>query len=132
MIVSRSVYGRMISESERAVPREAVGLIFGNSGRANRFVGLTNVSMDDNRFSLEESEVSRVLSGEPEDPIGFFHSHPTDISAPSVEDILGAEAWPECRHFILSLRENKKLTCWTIFDGQALPDPVEFADEDGD
>lgn len=129
MRVSHGLYKSMIDEAESAAPFEAVGLVYGESNHADRLVPLHNKSSIPTRFALDEEEVDGAILKEGAAPLGFFHSHPTDIASPSAADIEGAKSWPRALHFILSMRENNRLACWMIFDGQALREPLEFESE---
>lgn len=120
MKLSAAARDQMYSTGMAALPREATGVLFGH----DQFVPLRNVSPDPFSFAIDPDEFEHVVADRV--PTAFFHTHPTDIAAPSVKDQDGASEWPEVRHLILSLKDRPELRCWRIFEGQVMPEPLEI------
>lgn len=117
--ISAAVRDRMIEEGLRSAPLEAVGVLFD----ADDFVVLRNAAESAVRFAICAEEFENLVRGR--DPVAFFHTHPTDLPAPSTLDFEGAKDWPHVNHLILALNPKPVLRCWRLFDGQAMPEPIE-------
>jgi proteasome lid subunit RPN8/RPN11 len=133
-----------------ALPREAVGFVFGHREtppdrvRAERLIPLQNIAESNEMFQLDAHEVAEVLAAYPASrtqsasrmqsgprtlpasPLALFHSHPNDIAAPSTLDVRGAAGWTDLLHLILSLKDRPTLRCFRIFDGQVLPERIVY------
>lgn len=116
----------MTAAARAALPREAVGLVFGSHDDAREFHPLSNVADEETSFRIDDAEFLAATAGR--SPLAFFHSHPTDLAVPSTLDIAGATAWPAARHLIFAFRPEETLRCWRIFDGQVMPEPIEILD----
>ncbi len=114
----------MIAAARSARPREAVGIIAGNNPDPLRFIPLLNLAAEEGSFRIDEAEFARLARSVRIQ--AFFHSHPTDIAAPSTLDIAGARDWPDALHFIYAFQPEECLKCWRIFDGQVMPEPIEI------
>lgn len=135
MIISSLLKNELIAAGRAALPREAVGLIFPSTdvienGTASFHAGhlhlLENLSESHESFRLDPVEFASVIARYARPPLALFHSHPTDIAAPSTADVHGADGWTRLLHLILSLRDDPKLACWRIFDGQVLPEEIVY------
>jgi proteasome lid subunit RPN8/RPN11 len=114
-----------------ALPREAVGLLYGRpDGRGatvmDCLVPLANVAEGPARFRIDEKEFLAALRGRGTEPEAFFHTHPVEPAIPSTHDILGAAGWPRTPHVILSFDDRAEFRAWRIIDGQALPEPIRI------
>jgi proteasome lid subunit RPN8/RPN11 len=123
----------LFAAGNAALPGEAVGFVFGGprdavcaDARAERYVPLRNIADSPEAFRLDAEEVAAVLAASTTPPLALFHSHPTDLPAPSTADVRGAEGWTDLLHLILSLRDRPNIRCWRIFDGQVLPEGVIY------
>lgn len=114
----------MLAAAAAAAPREAVGFLFGE-GEGLTLKLVRNHAVGATAFEMDEREVAELFAAEGRAPAALFHSHPTDVAAPSTLDMACAAHWPGLCHVIVSLAYGPRLKCWRIFAGQALPEPVE-------
>ena len=132
MLVMTSPLAKLLREhGRRALPREAVGLLYGRlNARGERalecFVPLTNVAEGSARFRIDEAEFLAAVRARGAEPEAFFHTHPVEPAIPSTHDILGAAGWPRTLHVILALTDPVEFRAWRIIDGQALPEPLRI------
>lgn len=133
ILIPSRLRDELIAAGRAALPGEAVGFLFGEAGRApdaharvESFVPLRNIADSLEAFRLDAAEVAAVLAASKAPPLALFHSHPTDVAAPSTADVRGAEGWTGLLHLILSLRDRPNMRCWRIFDGQVLPEGIIY------
>ncbi|RMH56192.1 MAG: hypothetical protein D6679_09685 [Candidatus Hydrogenedentota bacterium] len=127
MILRSEIGYSLLEYSLKEAPREAVALLWGHGETITAVRILTNISKEEGVFELDEEEVEgAVREYQNLTLLGFFHSHPTDIPAPSVQDIDGAEGTRIPFHVILSLKPRPCFRCWRIFGGQVYPERVDW------
>ena len=104
----------MSRHCESAYPGEACGALFGvtragGSPRITRAVPLTNsAGLPGEGYRIEPGELERVClaAGEREESlIGFYHSHPDRVAAPSESDL--AAALPGAWNVVLPVRNGR-------------------------
>ncbi len=69
-------------------------------------------------YEMKTSEVLPHL----EDVVGTWHTHPISDPTLSGEDHVGFLAWPNWKHWIIGIRDNKvAVECYEIVDGVLMP-----------
>ena len=89
--ITRGIDQALVEEAARAAPHEACGLLLGGAdGVIARIVPCANVAPDPARhFEIDPAALIDALKAERaggERVIGYYHSHPTGESLPSVTD----------------------------------------------
>lgn len=88
--VSSAVLGALMQQAENAHPLEACGLLFGEADRITGWRTARNVAAEPTRrFEIDPATLIAALRDEREDGprvIGYWHSHPNGIAAPSKTD----------------------------------------------
>lgn len=89
--VTRSAEDTMLEAARRAHPHEACGLLLGRApGRIERAVPAANVAPDPaRRFEIDPAALIAAFKAERAGGprvLGYWHSHPNGIAAPSATD----------------------------------------------
>jgi proteasome lid subunit RPN8/RPN11 len=125
-------------EAEQAYPAECCGVL---GGRANvtkevtRLVPVTNRRTDDpHRYLISPDDLRRItadLRQEELEVLGFYHSHPDHLAAPSAFDI--EHAWPWYSYLIVRVNGGHaaELASWQLNDDRAAmrPEPLDVFSE---
>lgn len=124
------VHDELIAYARGQLPREAVGLLWGERGRVSAWSPMRNVAAGCAAFQMDADEFKIALSLSSFPLLAVMHSHPTEPPIPSSHDFLGATAWRSVVHLILSLADGAaRFRAWRLFDGQALPVPLHIFEE---
>ena len=86
--------GAILEHARTALPRECVGLLFGQTNEINRRIPLTNISEDRSRYTAEPAELFAALrEGEArgDDLLAIYHSHPNGRQTLSETDLKEAQ-----------------------------------------
>lgn len=130
LVLSLAIYKALEEHARSALPREAVGLIWGENGVAQAWTPLENLAEGTAAFRVDEQAFSAALARAPASLLAIVHSHPTEPPIPSSKDMAGAASWRSTIHLILSLADGMvQARAWRLFDGQALPERVCIIDE---
>lgn len=88
--ISSALLAALIREAAAAAPLEACGLLFGESDRIDAVRSARNVAADPARhFEIDPATLIHALRAEREGGaavIGYWHSHPGGVAAPSATD----------------------------------------------
>ena len=88
--IARSAYEKLLAEAARAHPAECCGILLGHGLRIEVAKPAANVHPDPHgHFEIDPQALvdahRAARSGGPE-VLGYYHSHPTGIAAPSATD----------------------------------------------
>ncbi|WP_026008998.1 Mov34/MPN/PAD-1 family protein [Sphingomonas sp. HT-1] len=110
--ISRSILDGMKKASAVAWPREACGLLFGESGAINAFREVRNVAeRPETHFELDPAALFAALRAQREGGprvIGYWHSHPSGSAAPSITD--ATMAAPDGKLWVIL--GGDEVRCW--------------------
>ncbi|HBW47975.1 TPA: hypothetical protein DEF17_08635 [bacterium] len=130
-IISENIYEQLIQDGKKALPREAVGLIFGRkegtSEITESYVAAENISSSQSSFEFDKKFFETAIASAGSSLIALFHTHPNDLPIPSRKDIDGIGDWTHLKHLILSFYGEPKLKVWGIFNSQIVPEPWRIA-----
>ena len=126
--ISRTQRQQLLDWAEAAAPLECCGLLLGNGGVVERLVLTNNVAANPFcEFEIDPSAlfvaVKRQRQGDTA-ILGYFHSHPNGLAAPSLTDADMADA--DGRLWLIIA--NDEITCWRPISGTS--GAVSFAAED--
>lgn len=118
----------MLTHAWEEAPREACGVLFGRRHTITEVVRITNVADAPERFFRldDRAFVSALFSAQRRglDLIGFYHSHPAGLAAPSPTDVAQAY-YPDAVQVIIGLRSDSPVTAWRI--GYGAVEPLELS-----
>ncbi|MDQ0246443.1 proteasome lid subunit RPN8/RPN11 [Bacillus fengqiuensis] len=118
----------MIHHCIEHLPFEACGLLSGKEGKIDTLWKMDNVERSATAFSMDEKQIRcifRMMEKREETLTGIYHSHPTGIPYPSVNDIVNHH-YPKAAYFIISLAYEKPLVkCYSIQNGKVTPLTVQ-------
>jgi proteasome lid subunit RPN8/RPN11 len=88
--ISTTVLDAIRAHAAADAPREACGLVFGSGERIDGVMAATNVADDpERRFEIDPAALFAAIHAERAGGprlIGYYHSHPAGIAAPSETD----------------------------------------------
>ena len=140
--IPQSVFEALIRHAQREDPRECCGVLIGRCIGDDAWVEGTvdarNIAENDRRRNYQIDwhtllTTARSVRHEPEQIVGFYHSHPDGSIRPSERD--RREAWLDHSYVILSMGEGRCLTItsWRVRhqSGAFEPEPL-VVEPDGD
>jgi len=90
MRISASAFDTLLSEAARAGPEECCGILLGYGHRVARVAPAANVHADPRGyFEIDPQALvhaHRAARASGPEVVGYYHSHPTGIAAPSDTD----------------------------------------------
>lgn len=114
----------MVTYCQSQLPYEACGMLSGTNNVVTTTWCLPNAERSPYRFSIPLSYIQYTFASieqKGEQFLGIFHSHPTDLPRPSMEDIQNAN-YPEATYVIVSFLTNPPQTgCFQILNQHPLP-----------
>ena len=131
--IAYSVAREIADHAASEAPREACGLLAGETGWITQSLPLINIApRPEAQFQLDPQQQLRALKAIDESRfklLGIYHSHPGTPPIPSDEDINGAVD-EGLLHLIVSLKQEKpRLKLWRIASGRVTPLELAFEDE---
>jgi proteasome lid subunit RPN8/RPN11 len=123
LVLTESVYERLLEAARRAAPLEACGLLGGTDEAATAFYELTNADSSGEHYSMMPEEQFAAVKDMRAKGIGMlaiWHSHPASPARMSAEDLRLAYT-PDIVYVILSLADPGKpdLRGFVVNDGAA-------------
>lgn len=121
--IAESLIAALHEHAARAFPEECCGILIGTSNTydvwVQRVIEATNTAPADRRVSYQIDwptlfRTVRAVRNQPEEIVGFYHSHPDGSRRPSARDL--ALAWVDYSYPILSMVNGRctSLTSWRI------------------
>jgi len=90
LTVSRAALSEMLAEAVRAAPEEACGILLGQGSRIEAAMRAQNVrSTPQTHFEIDPQalvDAHRAARAGGPQVIGYYHSHPGGVAAPSATD----------------------------------------------
>ncbi len=133
--IPQSIFEALIRHAQREDPRECCGILIGQRIGGDTWVERPvkgeNIAEHDRRRNYQIDwhtllKTTRRIRHEPEQIVGFYHSHPDGSIRPSERD--RQEAWPDHSYVILSIGEGRRLTItsWRVRhqSGEFEPEPL--------
>lgn len=113
IVISRDKAAQLYAEAAKAWPEECCGLLYGRANRIERIVPTSNVAAMPHRHfeidpvaliaahKVERKAAEQGSAGQTDTQrlIGFYHSHPDGLCAPSAED--ARQAAPDGRIWLI-------------------------------
>ncbi len=132
LVVDRTVLLAVAAAARRELPREACGLLGGHrrgsTWQVTAFTPLANLLAEADRFACDPIEFASAeahLRDRGLQWLGFAHSHPDGITAPSSTD--RRDLWRDCVHLIAAVGRDGDDRCagWLAHtDGSFEPLPL--------
>lgn len=125
--INRLTLAAMIAHARRAFPEECCGVLIGRAAdgtvEVERAVPAKNIARGSRRkgYQIDWTTLLTVSRQSRQDGlriVGFYHSHPSGSSVPSVRDI--NHAWPEVSYLILPMHAGRCTahTSWRRCNGE--------------
>jgi desampylase len=122
--ITASALAAILEAARDAYPHEACGLLLGHQGTIARAQATANIAPDPARhFEIDPTALiaaHRAARGGGPALIGYFHSHPTGIAAPSATD----QAMAARDDRIWAIAAGDAITLWR--DGQSGFEPLSY------
>lgn len=88
--LGKAIHAQLVGEADAAHPREACGLLLGQSGRIVEVVPAINVHpTPETHFEIDPKlliDAHRAARDGGPEVIGYYHSHPNGLAEPSATD----------------------------------------------
>ena len=136
--VSETLLGTIHREGERAYPGECCGVLAGQPGEireVRRLLPVVNRRADDpHRYLIAPEDLQSVETEIREaglEVLGFYHSHPDHLAAPSSFD--AEHAWPWYSYLIVRVDRGRAVeaTSWQLAGDRSamLPESLDVFNE---
>jgi proteasome lid subunit RPN8/RPN11 len=123
LALSAEVRDLILHLAEASAPDECCGMLLGRASLPGQPATVVSAAAAQNleaghsqrRFRIAPAAVaqaSQVARAQGLELLGFFHSHPRGIAAPSEEDIAEASAWPGYYHIIAAPTDAQPLRAY--------------------
>lgn len=129
MRLSRAVAAEVLAHAERALPREACGVLLSDAHGSLRVVELRNLDARPGRFLADPAGLHRALAdGERrgEHLAACWHSHPGSSGLPGGADLSGA--WKEVPTLVCTPSAVPRWRLWRFVDEVFSEVPLEHED----
>jgi len=110
LVISSGIRDAIVAHARAEHPREACGIVAGpaGSGRAERFIPMTNAEQSSTFYRMDTAEqlaVWRDMDDRGEEPVIVYHSHTASQAYPSRADVAFAFE-PDAHYVIVSTRDT--------------------------
>jgi proteasome lid subunit RPN8/RPN11 len=135
MQLSQRQYAALIDLARDAFPREACGLLAGDSGIVRDVMPLANVEHNPEGCGWRADSREQLRAFERMDDMGWqllavYHSHPHSAASPSERDIEHA-LYPDALYVIVSLLnpDAPEVAAFRIAEGVVRPQPLSISSD---
>lgn len=108
--IPHALYEEILAHCQKQYPKEACGILAGETGLVARVYPMTNVEDSPIGYSMDPKEQLRVekeMRQRQQRMVGIYHSHTATDAYPSPVDV-GLAISPELSYVLVSLKDRKQ------------------------
>jgi proteasome lid subunit RPN8/RPN11 len=130
--IARVLYEQMLAHCQSKYPKEACGILAGESGVVTHVYPMTNVEESPIGYSMDPKEqllVEKQMRSRRHQMVGIYHSHSATEAFPSSVDVKLAIS-PEVSYLLVSLKDIQRpvMKSYRIDGMRVTEEPLTIAD----